>query len=201
MTREHLFRYLAAAAALCTVLTADLPALAKAPDFTRKEDVVYGRKYGTALTMDVFTPKDNANGAAIVWVVSGGWFSAHEAINAGPIEEFLKRGYTVFAVVHGSQPRYTIPEIFADMNRAVRFIRYHAADYQIDPEPHRHHGRLGRRASFADAGNRGQTWAIQTPRTRSIRLRAAFRRWPASSRRPISSITASRARTPWAGAS
>ncbi len=133
MTREHLFRYLAAAAALCTVLTADLPALAKAPDFTRKEDVVYGRKYGTALTMDVFTPKENANGAAIVWVVSGGWFSAHEAINAGPIEEFLKRGYTVFAVVHGSQPRYTLPEIFADMNRAVRLIRYHAADYRIDP--------------------------------------------------------------------
>ena len=133
MTREHLFRYLAVAAALGAVLTADLPVLAKAPDFTRKEDVVYGRKYGTALTMDVFTPKENANGAAIVWVVSGGWFSAHEAINAGPIEEFLKRGYTVFAVVHGSQPRYTLPEIFADMNRAVRFIRYHAADYRIDP--------------------------------------------------------------------
>ena len=46
----------------------------------------------------------------------------------------LKRGYTVFAVVHGSQPRYTIPEIVADMNRAVRFIRYHAADYHIDPD-------------------------------------------------------------------
>ena len=29
----------------------------KAPDFTRQQDVVYGRKYGMALTMDVFTPK------------------------------------------------------------------------------------------------------------------------------------------------
>ena len=37
-------------------------------------------------------------------------------------------------MVHGSQPRYTIPEIVADMNRAVRFIRYHAADYSIDPD-------------------------------------------------------------------
>ena len=51
-----------------------------------------------------------------------------------PIEEFLKRGYTVFAVVHGSQPRFTIPEITQDLNRAVRFIRYHAKDYQIDPD-------------------------------------------------------------------
>ena len=107
---------------------------AVAADFTRKEDVVYGRKYGTTPTMDVFTPKANVNGAAIVWVVSGGWFSGHEAINPAPIDELLKRGYTVFAVVHGSQPRYTIPEIVSDMNRAVRFIRHHAADYHIDPD-------------------------------------------------------------------
>ena len=134
MRRDHLFSVLASAVALAAALTAGLPALAKGPDFARKEDVVYGRKYGTALTMDVFTPKENANGAAVVWVISGGWFSAHEAINPAPVEELLKRGYTVFAVVHGSQPRYTLPEIVADMNRAVRFIRYHAADYSIDPD-------------------------------------------------------------------
>ncbi len=133
MRRDHLFSVLASAAALAAVLTVDLSAPARRADFTRKEDVVYGRKYGTALTMDVFTPKQNANGAAVVWVISGGWFSAHEAINPAPVEELLKRGYTVFAVVHGSQPRYTLPEITADMNRAVRFIRYHAADYAIDP--------------------------------------------------------------------
>jgi acetyl esterase/lipase len=108
---------------------ADLP-----PAFDRQVDVVYGRKFGTALTMDVFTPKSNANGAAIVWVISGGWFSAHDAIGAGPITELLKRGYTVFAVVHGSQPKFTIPEILKDMNRAVRYIRYHAKDYKIDPD-------------------------------------------------------------------
>jgi acetyl esterase/lipase len=102
--------------------------------YTRKSDVVYGRKDGTALTMDVFLPKKNANGAAVIWVVSGGWFSSHAAINAGFVDPFTKRGYVVFAVVHGSQPRYTIPEILQDMNRSVRFIRYHAKDYKIDPE-------------------------------------------------------------------
>lgn len=105
----------------------------KAETFTRQEDVVYGRKHGMALTMDVFTPKENPNGAAVVWMVSGGWFSAHEAINPGSIREFLDRGYTVFAIVHGSQPKFTIPEAIADVNRAVRYIRHHAADYGIDP--------------------------------------------------------------------
>jgi acetyl esterase/lipase len=102
--------------------------------FTRVPDVVYGRKDGTALTMDVFIPKKDANGAAVIWVVSGGWFSSHASINAKVMEVFVQRGYTVFAVVHGSQPRYTIPEILQDMHRSVRYIRHHAKDYKIDPE-------------------------------------------------------------------
>ena len=124
---------------------AGMPASATAAEqggerYTRRQDVVYGRKFGVALTMDVFTPKENANGAAAVFVVSGGWFSAHEAIDtagAASVGELVDRGYTVFAVVHGSQPKFTIPEIVSDMNRAVRFIRHHAAEYKIDP------GRVG----------------------------------------------------------
>src|SRR4029077_14870438 len=69
-----------------------------------------------------------------IWAVSGGWFSAHEAISMAFLDELLKRGYTVFAVVHGSQPKYTIPEVLEDMHRAVRFIRSHAKDYHIDPD-------------------------------------------------------------------
>ena len=100
--------------------------------YTRVEDVIYGRKWGTALTLDVFTPKQT-NGAAIIFVVSGGWYSAHEAINLGFVNEFLNRGYTVYAVVHGSQPKFTIPEVLEDMNRAVRFIRSRAEQDKIDP--------------------------------------------------------------------
>lgn len=103
-------------------------------EFTRKEDVVYGRKFGTALTLDVFTPKEKPNGKAVILVVSGGWFSAHSAISVDYAKVFLNRGYTVFAVVHGSQPRFAIPDVLSDMHRAVRFIRYHAQDYGIDPD-------------------------------------------------------------------
>lgn len=107
----------------------------EAADFTRTEDVIYGRKFGVALTMDVFEPS-LANGYGIVLVVSGGWFSGKAAIQPnGPfISPFLERGYTVFAVVHGSQPKFTIPEITEDMHRAVRFIRHHAERYGIRPD-------------------------------------------------------------------
>lgn len=107
------------------------------PLFARTQDVIYGRKFGLALTLDVFKPQHNVNSAAVIWVVSGGWFSSHDSIApesaSAPINELVRRSYTVFAVVHGSQPKFTISEIVEDMNRAVRYIRSHAADYQIDP--------------------------------------------------------------------
>jgi acetyl esterase/lipase len=119
-----------------TWLAVGLPLVhaAAEPTFTHTADVIYGRKYGTALTMDVFTPKKNANGAAVLRVISGGWYSDHRGISAGAAQPFLDRGFTVFQVVHGSQPRFTVPEAIADMKRAVRYIRYHAKRFHIDPD-------------------------------------------------------------------
>lgn len=121
------------------------------PSFSRKEDVIYGRKFGTALTMDVFTPTKNAKGIGLIMVISGGFFSSHEAILLPFVRPMTDRGYTVFAVVHGSQPRFTIPEIVQDMNRAVRFIRYHANDYAIDSDRLGVSGAFRRRLSVANA--------------------------------------------------
>ena len=101
-------------------------------NFKRTEDVIYGRKAGTALTLDIFQPP-NTNGIGIALMVSGGWFSAHEAINPLFFKALLDRGYTVFAVVHGSQPKFTITEIEPDIHRAIRFIRHNAAKYGVDP--------------------------------------------------------------------
>lgn len=98
-------------------------------------DVIYGHKNGMALVMHVYRPAE-ANGAAVLQIVSGGYFSNWEPANAKAhlVDRFLKSGYTVFSVFHGSNPKYTIPEIVSDMRLAVRFIRLHAADYGIDPD-------------------------------------------------------------------
>ncbi len=47
---------------------------AETPAYVRQEDVIYGRKDGMALTLDVITPKEGVNGAAVIWVVSGGFW-------------------------------------------------------------------------------------------------------------------------------
>ena len=121
-------------AVLLLILASTSVAMADEPSFTRQTDVVYARKFGSALTMDIFRPSKDANGLGVIYVVSGGWVSSHDNISLGAVKPFLDRGYTVFAVVHGSQPRYSIADILPDMHRAVRFIRFHAKDYGIDPD-------------------------------------------------------------------
>ncbi len=117
------------------------PGLAQAkPEFTRTEDVIYGRKFGMALTLDVFRPA-TPNGYGLVFPVDGGWASNHDPAGPGlpavypeAYKTFLGHGYTVFAVVLSSQPMFTIPDIIQDLHRAVRFIRYNAARYSVNPD-------------------------------------------------------------------
>jgi acetyl esterase/lipase len=99
-----------------------------------RTEIIYGRKDGMALTMLKLSPKQSANGKAIIELVSGNWVSSYRGIDirVKNASTYLKRGYTVFLVMHGSQPRYTIPEELNDIKRSVRFIRYNAKEYRID---------------------------------------------------------------------
>ncbi len=110
--------------------------------YTATEDVVYGQKEGMGLTLDVLQPKENRKGVGIVLVSSGSWRSGKSNI-AAEVEEkrkdhwgmgLLHNGFTVFVVRHGTTPRFTVPEAIEDIRRSVRFVRLHAADYQIDPK-------------------------------------------------------------------
>jgi acetyl esterase/lipase len=99
-------------------------------------DIVYGHKDGLAMTMDLFRPDGDANGAAILFMMSGGWFSRW-----APPEQveplfapYLAKGYTVMAVRHGSSPRYALPEAVADVRQAVRYVRSHARQLRVDPD-------------------------------------------------------------------
>jgi len=100
----------------------------------RIRDVIYGRRDGASLTMDVFPPTGKPNGAAIVFVVSAKFQSSPESIAPAFNGVLLKRGYTIFTVVPCSSPRYTVVEMHEDVSRSVRYIRHHAKDYKIDPK-------------------------------------------------------------------
>ena len=101
---------------------------------TRISDVIYDHKDGLAFVFDMITP-EKKNGAAILNIVSGGWVSrAASTMSTESYRNYTDKGYTVFVITHCSQPRYTVPEIIAEVQRAIRFIRFNAKRYGIDPD-------------------------------------------------------------------
>jgi acetyl esterase/lipase len=119
---------------LClSMITAVTPAVA---EVRITPDVVYGHKDGMALFYDVFQPEGESNGAGILFMVSGGWFSVwtEPANRVGAFQSMLDAGYTVFAVHHGSAPRFKVPEAYQDVSRAVRHIRQNASRYGVEPD-------------------------------------------------------------------
>lgn len=128
--RNHTILSLLFAVAISTACMAQ----AQEEAYTRTRSVAYGERDGRALTMDIFSPKANANGRGIVFIVSAGWGSSKQVMEWILPHEFIRRGYTVFAAQHGSVPKHNIPEIVEDVNRAVRFVRHHAKRYGVDAE-------------------------------------------------------------------
>jgi len=101
-----------------------------------QEEFVYGRKDGMGLLMTQLKPKGRSNGKAIISVQAGSWFSNFTMVERGVYykRQYLDKGYNVFMVVLGSQPRYAIPDQVEDLKRAVRYIRYNAKKLGIDPD-------------------------------------------------------------------
>jgi acetyl esterase/lipase len=105
-----------------------------------EKNVIVGMYSGLALVMDVHYPA-NPNGYGIVHISGSGW-RRPLAYDAPLLSErqvgifgqpLVEQGYTVFSVNHRATPRFRFPAPLEDVQRAVRFIRYHAADYAIDP--------------------------------------------------------------------
>ena len=125
------------------ILLAFSPAQAEAPV---ERNVVYGMYSGLALLMDVHRPAQ-PNGYGLIVIPGSGWNSS-QTYDAPPltaltssirffVPKLLSAGYTLFVVNHRNGPRFHYPAPVEDVQRAVRYIRYNAKTYGIDP------GRIG----------------------------------------------------------
>ena len=87
-------------------------------------------------TLDVYRPHQ-ANGTVIV-VCSGGAYAklASGPLGLGAADEFLKDGYTVCSLKYRLSPPSTdvVGDACMDGARALRLVRYHARDWNVDPE-------------------------------------------------------------------
>jgi acetyl esterase/lipase len=135
-TSSFCFRRLANSALLLVLMLglAGTGCVYVSPHAKRFNGIPYGKRGDKTLYLDVIRP-DRPNGLGVLFLVSGGWRSREAGkFPTWPMSPVLRRGYTVFAVYHISQPKATVMEIAEDMHHAVRFVRHHASAYGVDPD-------------------------------------------------------------------
>lgn len=126
---------------LLSLLLLSVCALAAEREPARVEkNVVYGMFSGAALLLDVHRPV-KPNGFGVIFIAGSGWQAGIE-YGAEPIKErqigvwapsLTAAGYTVFALNHRGAPRFHHPAALEDVQRAIRFVRFNAKSYGIDP--------------------------------------------------------------------
>ncbi len=78
-------------------------------------------------------PEGKATGAAIV-VLPGGGYGGLAPHEGAPVAEWLNgNGVTAFVLRYRLGPKYHHPVELGDAQRAIRYVRAHAADWKVDP--------------------------------------------------------------------
>ncbi len=108
----------------------DLP-----PTVTEKLDVVYASNGARQMHLDLFTPK-NVDGPtpAIVVVHGGGWLNGDKTKFRAMAIALASRGYITAAIEYRLGGEALFPAGIQDCNAAVRYLRAHAKELQIDSQ-------------------------------------------------------------------
>ena len=92
---------------------------------------------GVPLKMDLYFPTSGAAPwSTVVYVHGGGWVGGDKTTPhaVDDIKALQANGYIVAAVDYRLAPRYPFPDMIVDVKCAVRFLRAHAVEFQLDPE-------------------------------------------------------------------
>lgn len=114
-------------------------ALALSPLATRAEpkiarDVVYAEPGGHRLLMDIYQPETAGPHPAVLLVHGGGWLGGSKAGYPTTGMMLARHGYVACAINYRLAPQYPYPAAFDDCQRAIRWIRAHAKEYDIHPK-------------------------------------------------------------------
>src|SRR5580658_1766186 len=100
-----------------------------------QDGILYGTADGQPLTMDYYAPK-GAGIHPIAIIIHGGGYHGGDSKNGSEayVADFLApAGYAVFSVNYRLAPKYPYPYMVYDVQRAVRYIRHNAKDWNADP--------------------------------------------------------------------
>ncbi len=118
------------------VVIAGMPAAAVEPSPTgispEFRDLEYARVDGQSLQLDLYQPKASIDAAPlIIWVHGGAWRSGSK--DQMPVGRWLQHGFAIASVDYRLSGAAPFPAQAHDIHSAIRWLRLHSVEYQLDP--------------------------------------------------------------------
>lgn len=102
---------------------------------TVTKDIEYGRVGDTPLLLDLYAPKTQSKPApGLIFIHGGGWKKGDKADYAVYTVDYAKKGYVVASINYRMVSEALFPAAVEDAKCAVRWMRAHAEQYNIDPK-------------------------------------------------------------------
>ncbi|MBL8167017.1 MAG: alpha/beta fold hydrolase [Acidobacteria bacterium] len=104
-----------------------------------RTDIEYAQAGGESLKLDAFVPAQNDSGnkgkfPAVIFVHGGGWSGGNRTSgNDSLFAPLAQRGIAWFTISYRLAPKHNYPAPIEDVHAAIRWVKAHAAEYNIDP--------------------------------------------------------------------
>jgi acetyl esterase/lipase len=99
-----------------------------------REAVPYEVVGTETLVADLYLPQGKGPYPAVVFIHGGAWRSGTRAQLRGQAALMAENGFFGMAIEYRLAPQYKYPAAIDDASAAVRWLRAHAAEYNIDPD-------------------------------------------------------------------
>ena len=99
-----------------------------------EKDVVYGEIEGRDLLLDLYLPNERERPTPVIFWIHGGAWRAGNKNSIGPARGAVDAGFAVASVGYRLSGEARFPAAIEDCKAAVRFVRSHASQWQLDPE-------------------------------------------------------------------
>lgn len=118
----------------------------------KRINLIYGTSDSRELVFDLYTTPSCRPLPALVYIHGGGW---SEGDKEGIVPGLTSFGYQVASINYRMYPSFRFPAMIEDVKKAIRFLRAHACEFNIDPEKialvgHSAGGHLASLAGLAD---------------------------------------------------
>lgn len=100
-----------------------------------RKDLEYSRAGGESLRLDACVPDGKGPFPAVILVHGGGWSSGDKTKSVDALlAPFSKSGLGWFSINYRHAPKYRYPAAVEDVEAAVRWVKEHATEFNVDPK-------------------------------------------------------------------